>query len=71
MRKQPGYTIFLTLTIVSTIAALSTLIPQASASEACLLGYKAHCSFAPISTFICVILSSVFCRIRARKFKSK
>ena len=70
MRKQPGYTILLLLTILSTLAALSTLLPQASASSECLLGYKAHCPFTPVSTVLCLILASVFCRIRSKKFKS-
>ena len=71
MRKQPGYAILLALTILSTLAALSTLLPQASASDTCFLGYKAHCSFAPVSTLLCLILASVFCKIRSKKLKSK
>jgi|GEM_PF-4317476 len=31
---------------------LLTLIPSPGASKACLMGYKAKCSFTPISTFI-------------------
>jgi hypothetical protein len=41
--------------IILSIAAVKTLIPNAEASKPCLLGYKAACSFAPISTAILVI----------------
>jgi hypothetical protein len=34
------------------IAAIKTIIPFPYVSKACLLGYKAGCSFAPISTGI-------------------
>ena len=35
---------------VEFVLAVLTLIPRAAASKACLLGYKALCSFSPIST---------------------
>jgi hypothetical protein len=37
---------------ILSIAAVKTVIPNGGASKACLLGYKAACSFAPISTAI-------------------
>ena len=37
------------------ICAIKTVIPNADASKACLLGYKAACSFTPVSTAICII----------------
>lgn len=66
--KKKGYGLLLTLTIVVTLAGLWTLLPQASASKTCLLGYKAHCTFAPISTLICFILVAIICKIRKIKF---
>jgi hypothetical protein len=36
--------------IVEFILAIVTMIPSAAASKASLLGYKALCSFTPIST---------------------
>jgi hypothetical protein len=39
---------------ILSIAAVKTVIPNAKASKPCLLGYKAACSFAPISTAILV-----------------
>ena len=67
-RNKPGYVILLILTIVFTLLAVSTLIPQATAVKACLLGYKAHCTFTPISTIILLALSAVVCRVRSRLF---
>ncbi len=37
---------------VLSVAAVKTVIPRAEASKPCLLGYKASCSFTPISTII-------------------
>jgi hypothetical protein len=42
--------------VILSIAAAKTVIPNAEASKPCLLGYKAACSFAPISTAILVHL---------------
>ena len=48
-KKVPTHIIF---TGVYLVLALVTLIPNASASKECLLGYKALCSFSPISTLL-------------------
>jgi hypothetical protein len=37
------------------ISAIKTVIPNADVSKACIIGYKASCSFTPISTAICII----------------
>ena len=67
-KRKKGYGLFLIITILLTLAAISTLLPQASVTKQSILGYKAHCSFAPISTVICILLTGLFCRIRKRKF---
>ena len=67
-KRKPGYGWLLALTIILTLAAVSTLIPQASASKPCLLGYKAHCTFTPIGTIICLVLAAGVCRLRSREF---
>jgi hypothetical protein len=36
-------------------AAVLTAMPSEKASKLCLSGYKAHCSFTPISTMVCII----------------
>ncbi len=41
--------------IILSIAAVKTAIPNADASKPCLIGYKAACSFTPISTVILVV----------------
>ena len=69
MRKQPGYAILLTLTIISTLAAVSTVLPDPAANAESILGYHTHCPWAPWSTLICVILAGSFCTLRAKKFK--
>ena len=45
--------------IILSIAAVKTVIPNAEASKPCLLGYKAACSFVPISTAILIIAAIV------------
>jgi hypothetical protein len=53
---------------IFTILGISTLIP-APASKPSLLGYYAHCSFAPISTIICWIIAGVIYWLGKRKEK--
>jgi hypothetical protein len=40
---------------ILSIAAVKTAIPNEKASKPCLLGYKAACSFTPVSTIILII----------------
>ena len=70
MKKQPMYTIMLLLTVLCTLGAISTMLPQESVSKISLLGYKAHCPFAPVSTILCLFLAGACCKIRVKKFKS-
>ncbi|MBN2000163.1 hypothetical protein JW935_21620 [candidate division KSB1 bacterium] len=67
-QKKKGYGLLMILTIIFTLGIISTLIPQATASKNCLLGYKAHCTFTPISTLFCIILAGAICKIRKTKF---
>ena len=55
-KKSPTHLIF---TAVHFSLAFVTLIPLASASKASLLGYKALCSFSPISTIILLGLAGL------------
>ncbi len=50
--------------IVALALGLLTLIPSPGASKACLLGYKAKCSFAPISTLILLEAAALMFIIR-------
>ena len=53
---------------VEFVLAVLTLIPRAAASKACRLGYKALCSFAPISTAILLALVGlhVYLHVKAK-----
>ena len=52
--------------ISSAVATVITIIPDSSASKECMLGYKAHCSFTPISTVILIFIAVVFSYILLR-----
>lgn len=67
-QKKKGYGVWLVITIIFSLATISSLIPQASASKTCYLGYYAHCTFTPISTVICLIIAGFACVIRKKKF---
>jgi hypothetical protein len=69
--KKKGYIPLLILTIIFTILAVATAIPQSSASKTCFLGYKAHCPFTPWATIICLLLAGTTCVVRKRFFTSK
>jgi hypothetical protein len=45
----------ITVIAILSIAAVKTVIPNDKASKPCLLGYKAACSFTPISTIILIL----------------
>ncbi len=68
--RKNGYWLLFILTLVFTLAALSTIIPSESASKICMIGYKAHCTYTPISTIICIIPAGITCFIRKRFFVS-
>jgi uncharacterized protein with FMN-binding domain len=65
--KQPAaYYVMLLVTVIFTALAVITLIPNAAASKPTVLGYRSHCSFAPASTALCLILAGITCTIRSR-----
>jgi hypothetical protein len=41
--------------VILSLAAVKTVIPNEDVSKPCLLGYKAACSFTPISTVILAV----------------
>ena len=55
-KKVPVHIVF---TILYFVAAVVTLIPLGTASKASLLGYKALCSFSPISTILFIALGGL------------
>jgi hypothetical protein len=69
--RKKGYRPLLAVTVLLTLAAVSTIIPSSSASKECLLGYKAHCTFTPIGTIICLAAAGIVCTIRKRFFTER
>ena len=68
IRKSGYWKLFFT-TVFLTILAILTIIPADSASKECLLGYKAFCTFTPISTVLCLLPAGIVC-LRKRFFVS-
>lgn len=42
-------------TIVLLVSAILTMVPRAAASQECVLGYKAMCTYAPFTTLILIL----------------
>lgn len=59
------------ITIISFAFAILTAIPEPSASKESLLGYKAHCSFTPISTLILLAFSGGLSYHIVKKYKDR
>jgi hypothetical protein len=62
-KKVPIHLIF---TSIYFVLAVVTLIPMETASKASLLGYKALCSFSPISVIILLALGGLHIFIHQR-----
>ena len=58
--------ILIAAAIASAISTMWTLMPDSTASKECLLGYKSHCTFTPISTIILIFIALVFSYILIR-----
>lgn len=58
------------LVAIFVVLGISTLVP-APASKPSLLGYYAHCSFAPISSVICWIVAGVCSWLGQRRAAKK
>lgn len=68
-KRAAPYYLLLVLSMLFTLAAGLTLMPNAGASWENVLGYRSLCTFAPIATAICALLAGTCCVIRARLFK--
>jgi uncharacterized membrane protein YhaH (DUF805 family) len=66
--RRKRYWILFIITIILTIGAVSTMLPSEHANKVSLLGYKAHCSYTPISTIICIALAGFTCFVRKKHF---
>jgi len=69
-RKPLGYRLLLGLTILSVLAAISTLLPL-PASRPNALGYVSHCTWAPWSTLVLLVAAGAICKLRVRLFKER
>lgn len=68
--RKRGYWKLFSITVALTLLAVLTIIPLDSASKECMLGYKALCTFTPISTILCLLPAGLVCFIRKRFFVS-
>jgi hypothetical protein len=66
--KKKGYKWMLALTILFSLAAIITLLPNAAASKDNIMGYHAVCSATPMSTLLLVICAGATCFFRKKHF---
>jgi heme/copper-type cytochrome/quinol oxidase subunit 4 len=62
--KKKGYWILFALSILLTILAVKTVLPDSEAGKESGLGYRACCSFAPWSTLILLFMTMINCKLR-------
>lgn len=65
-RQPPAYRAMLGLTILCSLAAILTLIPNPGASKPNVLGYRSLCTFAPAATALCGLAAGITCVLRNR-----
>lgn len=69
-RKRPELTTktkYYIIIVALVLSAIKTIIPFPYVSKACMLGYKAGCSFTPISTIILIVATIIVYVIGKRK----
>jgi hypothetical protein len=66
--RKKGYKLMLGLTILFTLSAIVTLIPNPGASKDNMMGYHSICSGAPMSVLVLVIAAGFTCYLRKRYF---
>jgi hypothetical protein len=67
-KKKPGYYTLMALMIMMALGAVMTVMPVSYAYKDCLLGYKAHCTFTPISTILCIIAAVITYQVSQKLF---
>lgn len=65
-KQSAGYYALLGVTVVFTVLAIVTLLPNPGASKPNVLGYRSVCPFAPAASALCGLLAGVTCTIRNR-----
>lgn len=58
-KRKPGYYTVMTLAFLFALGTVLTVLPLSYTYKECLLGYKAHCTFTPVSTVMCLIGAAV------------
>jgi len=66
--ESMAYYGMLGLSLVFTILAVVTMLPNPAAAKPNVLGYRSVCSFAPAASALCGLLAGVTCTIRNRRF---
>lgn len=66
-QQAAGYYALLGLSLLFSVLALVTLLPDPGASKPNVLGYRSVCSFAPAATAVCGLLAGLTCTIRSRR----
>mgnify|MGYP001810751291 FL=1 len=71
-KNEPlAYKLLLGLSILFSLGAILTLVPNPNASWPNILGYKSLCTFAPAATAFCGLLAGITCLIRSRLVSAK
>ena len=66
--RKGAYTALVVTSGILAAAAIASLLPDSGARWPSILGYRAFCSFAPISTALCALAALAVCVIRSRLF---
>lgn len=65
-RQPPAYRLMIGLSLLFSIGAVLTLVPNAGASKPNVLGYRSLCTFAPAATALCGLAAGITCVLRNR-----
>jgi hypothetical protein len=69
--RKKGYKPMLGLTLLFTLAAISTVFPNPVSDHFNMMGYHSVCSGAPMSTLVLVLCAGGTCFLRKRYFTEK
>jgi uncharacterized protein with FMN-binding domain len=70
-KQPPAYVAMLAASIVFTLLAIVTMLPNPGASKPNVLGYRSVCSFAPAASALCGLLAGITCTVRNRLVSRK
>ena len=65
-RQPPAYFLLIGLSLVFSVLAVVTMLPNPNASKPNVLGYRSVCTYAPAATAICGLLAGITCILRNR-----